>query len=68
MPNNETGYGRRQCISYEGKSCRERVSDRDKADAYGVNSRNRRSVSIDGDKARVFDEKPRNEQDYGRRK
>lgn len=75
MPNNETGYGRRQRRSYEGKSRRERVSDRDRADAYGANSEdekshrnnsgNRRSASIDGDKARVSDEKPRNEQDNG---
>lgn len=77
MPNNETGYSRRQRRSYEGKSRRERVSDRDRPDAYGANSEdeksniknsgNRRSASIDGDKARVSDEKPRNEQDYGRR-
>ena len=71
MPNNQTGFGRRQRRSYEGKSHRERVSDRDRVDAYGVNSDdekshkknsgNRRSASIDGDKDRVFDEKPRNE-------
>ena len=77
MPNNETGYGRKQRRSYEGKSHRERVSDRDRVDAYGVNfddekihrknSRNRRSASIDGIKARVSDEKPRNEHDYGKR-
>ena len=77
MPNNETSYGRIQRRSYEGKSHRERVSDKDRADAYGANSDdekshrknsgNRRSASIDGDKARVSDEKPRNEQDYGRR-
>ena len=71
MPNNETGYGRRLRRSYEGKSHHARVSDRDRVDAYGVNyddekshrknSGNRRSASIDGDKARVSDEKPRNE-------
>lgn len=76
MPNNETGYGRRQRRSYEGKSRRERVSDRDRADAhaYGANSEDEKShrknsgnrtASIDGDKARVSDEKPRNEQDNG---
>ena len=76
MPNNETGYGRRQHRSYEGKSRRERVFDRDRTDAYGANSDdekshrknsgNRRSASIDGNKSRVYDEKPRNEKDYGR--
>lgn len=76
MPNNETGYSRRQRRSYEGKSRRERVSDRDRADAYayGANSEDEKShrknsgnrtASIDGDKARVSDEKPRNEQDNG---
>lgn len=73
----EMGHGGRQRRSDDGKSRRERVSGRDRADAYGANSEDekgnrnnsgsRRSASIDGDKARVSDGKPRNEQDYGRR-